>query len=220
MSSKHLENSRRGADQANDRFLNLLKTRGPRTAADFGQSFGITDEAARQQLVKLGNAGLVEAISEAKGVGRPAQVWQLTPAGHARFPDSHAELTVQLIKTIREELGEEALDKLIAAREKSTLTTYNAEVASAPDLAERVARLAAIRTAEGYMAEWQEDGEGFLLLENHCPICAAAAICQGFCRAELEIFQAVLGPDTSVRRTEHILAGARRCAYRITLTGM
>ena len=26
----------------------------------------------------------------------------------------------------------------------------------------------------------------------------------------------VLGPDVTVERTDHILAGARRCAYRIT----
>ncbi|MES2724598.1 MAG: MarR family transcriptional regulator, partial [Pseudomonadota bacterium] len=56
---------------------------------------------------------------------------------------------------------------------------------------------------------------GFLLVENHCPICAAAAACQGFCRAELMVFRAVLGPGVHIERTDHILAGARRCAYRI-----
>ena len=65
------------------------------------------------------------------------------------------------------------------------------------------------------MAEWRADAGGFLLLENHCPICAAATACQGFCRAELAVFRAVLGPDVTVDRTEHIPAGARRCAYRI-----
>jgi predicted ArsR family transcriptional regulator len=45
----------------------------------------------------------------------------------------------------------------------------------------------------------------------------AAAECQGFCRAELETFQEVLGPDASVERTEHIVQGDRRCAYRVSL---
>ncbi len=67
------------------------------------------------------------------------------------------------------------------------------------------------------MADWSPDpGGGFLFVENHCPICAAAAACQGFCRAELMVFRAVLGPDVAIERTDHILAGARRCAYRIT----
>ena len=45
---------------------------------------------------------------------------------------------------------------------------------------------------------------------------AAAAICQGFCRSELDAFRRILGPGCRVERTDHILAGARRCAYRIT----
>ena len=90
-------------------------------------------------------------------------------------------------------------------------------MASAETLEARVARLAEIRTAEGYMADWTSDpGGGFLLVENHCPICAAAAACQGFCRAELQVFREALGPGVKVERTDHILAGARRCAYRIT----
>jgi len=52
-------------------------------------------------------------------------------------------------------------------------------------------------------------------VENHCPICAAAATCQGFCRAERDVFSNVL--DARVERTEHILQGARRCAYVISL---
>ena len=67
------------------------------------------------------------------------------------------------------------------------------------------------------MAEWQtDDDDGYLLIENHCPICAAAALCQGFCRSELAIFQTVLGAQASIERIDHLLAGARRCAYRIT----
>jgi predicted ArsR family transcriptional regulator len=55
-----------------------------------------------------------------------------------------------------------------------------------------------------------------LLIENHCPICAAARACQNFCRAELEVFRQALGEGAEVTREEHLLLGARRCAYRIT----
>ena len=65
------------------------------------------------------------------------------------------------------------------------------------------------------MAEWRRDGDGFVLIENHCPICAAAAACQGLCRDELALFRRILGRDVRVDRIEHMLEGARRCAYRI-----
>jgi predicted ArsR family transcriptional regulator len=214
MSSIRLENTGRPAA---DRFLVLLKTRGPQTTADLGEAAGVTAEAARQQLSRLADDGLVVATSEPRGVGRPAQVWGLTEAGNARFPDAHAELTAQLIGTIRTQLGDEVLDRLIDARAAESRAAYSAALEGTADLGERVARLAEARTREGYMAESRAEGEGYLLVENHCPICVAATVCQGFCRAELDTFRQVLGPDASVERTEHIVNGDRRCAYRIAL---
>src|SRR6267154_2623857 len=67
------------------------------------------------------------------------------------------------------------------------------------------------------MAEFERQKDGsFLLIENHCPICAAAKTCQGFCRSELEQFQAAFGADVSVTRQEHLLSDGRRCDYQIT----
>jgi predicted ArsR family transcriptional regulator len=208
-----LENSRRPAGA--DRLLGLIKRRGPQRVADLGKALRITAEAARQQLLQLAAAGLVSSESEKRGVGRPSRLWGLTAAGHARFPDTHAELTVQLIEAVRGTLGEAALDRIIGGREKEMRRSYRAALEGAGTLAARGERLAEIRAREGYMAEWRKDGDGFLLVENHCPICAAAAACQGFCRSELTIFRDALGPNAAVERVEHVLAGARRCAYRV-----
>jgi radical SAM protein with 4Fe4S-binding SPASM domain len=221
MSSTDLENSESenpaGMKQSvAERLLLLLKTRGELQASDAGNILGTTGEAARQQFVKLAKEGLVEAKSISQGVGRPAQFWQLTALGHARFPNAHADLTVQLLTLIRSSLGDQALDTLIAGREEQTRDAYQQAMTGATTLEERLQRLTAIRTREGYMADWQQEEDGsFLLVENHCPICAAATTCQGFCRAEREVFSATL--EANVERTEHILQGARRCAYRIWL---
>jgi predicted ArsR family transcriptional regulator len=73
-----------------------------------------------------------------------------------------------------------------------------------------------VRTEEGYMAEVRSDKKGsYLLIENHCPICAAANACQGFCSTELDLFRSVLGQGVEVEREEHIVSGDRRCAYRV-----
>lgn len=97
-----------------------------------------------------------------------------------------------------------------------TRAAYEAAMLDCGSLRERVAALSDLRSAEGYMANWQEADDGsILLIENHCPICAAATSCQGFCRAELQVFRAVLGPSAQVERTEHIVDGGRRCTYII-----
>jgi len=204
---------------AADRLLGLIKRRGPQRARDLSRALGITAEAARQQVLQLREAGLVSSEAQKRGIGRPSHLWSLTAAGHARFPDTHAELTVQLIDAIRGTFGAGALDRVIRGRESEMRRAYRAALETARSLEARVAALAEIRAREGYMAEWRKDRDGFLLLENHCPICTAAAACQGLCRSELEIFRDALGPAAVVERIEHILAGARRCAYRITRAG-
>lgn len=198
-----------------NRILLLLKTEGPQLGAAVGEHLGISSEAARQQLTKLAEEGLTEPVAEpGSGRGRPKQLWQLTSAGHQTFPDGHAELTATLLTTLVGTLGEDALDAVISARETETVKRYREEI-SASDLAARVRQLATIRTREGYMADsWMEEDGSFMLVENHCPICAAAATCVGFCRSELETFRSIL--NAKVERAEHILAGARRCAYRIS----
>ena len=204
------------SEQSADRILRLLKLRGPQTAKDLAGRLGMTAEGARQHLAKLHAARLVAHSDAREAVGRPKRYWRLSAEGHGRFPDSHAQLTLELLNAVRGEFGDGGLERLIGARERQMLAAYQDRLAGQPDLAARVGALAAARSREGYMAEWREDGGGaFVLVENHCPICAAATVCQEFCRSELDIFRRVLGPGATVERTDHLLAGARRCAYRI-----
>lgn len=196
--------------------LYLLKTRGPQTAQQLSVLLELTSMGARRQLESAEEKGLVQFDDVADKVGRPSRRWSLTEAGHARFPDRHGELTVQLIEQVQTLFGDAGLDKLIQAREHSSEKHYQALLAGQAGLAQRVATLATARSAEGYMADTvaQQDGS-IALVENHCPICAAARQCQKFCRSELDLFQRVLGDGCTVERAEHVLAGARRCVYII-----
>ncbi|HKD66684.1 MAG TPA: hypothetical protein VKB84_07570, partial [Candidatus Binataceae bacterium] len=125
--------------------------------------------------------------------------------------------TVNLIGGIRAVFGETGLDRLIEARQKAAVMAYRQALESCSGLEDCVRTIARLRTEEGYMAEFGAEPDGsFLLIENHCPICAAAKTCQGFCRSELELFRAAFGAGTSVTRQEHLLSDGRRCVYRVT----
>ncbi|WP_232830586.1 metalloregulator ArsR/SmtB family transcription factor [Oceanicella sp. SM1341] len=215
-----MDNSAWSPRAPSERILMALKMQGALTSAQLGHRLETTGEAARQQLQKLAEDGLVAEERRASGRGRPAVWWHLTDKGHARFPDSHAALTVDILRSISEVLGDAARDKVIAAREATTRRLYEAEMTGCASLAARVAKLAELRSAEGYMAHAEacEDGS-LLLIENHCPICAAASHCQGFCRAEQAVFEAVLGEEAAVKRVEHIVSGGRRCTYVISPAG-
>ncbi|MCV2352098.1 helix-turn-helix transcriptional regulator [Paucibacter sp. Y2R2-4] len=201
-----------------DLMLEQLKRHGPQSATALAHACSITPMGAHKQLQLLLAQGLVVfGESSASGVGRPQRIWRLTAAGHGRFPDRHGDLSVQLIRQIKQTLGPQALDRLITAREEESLLLYQGRLAGLKGLAERVQTLAAMRLEEGYMARAEVDGErpgAYLLIEDHCPICAAATECQGFCRSELNLFQRCMGEQVKVSRAEHQLDRARRCAYR------
>ena len=112
--------------------------------------------------------------------------------------------------------GTEGLDRVLEG-ERPPTSRLRWRIESTASLHTQLDQLARVRTEEGYMAEVKPDGNsGFLFIENHCPICAAATACGGFCSTELELFRAVLGPKVAIERLDHIVSGGRRCAYRIT----
>lgn len=196
--------------------LDVLKTDGPQEAASLGNMLSLTAMAVRQHLYDLQEEGMVEAVPQPRPIGRPAKLWQLTEAARKHFPDAHADLAVDLIEAVRNSLGEAALDTLIAERSERQVEAYTARLRQKEGFKERLQELTNLRTEEGYMAALEETEDGYLLIENHCPICSAAATCTGICAMELQVFARSLGPGAEIERTDHILAGARRCAYRIT----
>jgi predicted ArsR family transcriptional regulator len=201
--------------------LALLKRAGPIAVDAAAQTLKLTPMAVRQHLKALHDEGLADSEAAPRARGRPARVWRATARADARFADAHSALAVELIGQMRKAFGETGVDRLLALRTAEQEALYRASFGRARTLDARLERLAEIRTREGYMAEVRrEDGTGaWLLVENHCPVCAAARVCSGLCREELALFERVLDGAARVERISHALAGAGRCVYRITPVG-
>src|SRR5215217_4511717 len=105
------------AEQLSDakrRIIERLKRVESATAPELAVSFGLTDTAVRQHLEALEAVGLVErSPTTPAGRGRPPVAWRLRPIATSLFPDRHAELTVELISSIRDALGERGLAKVL-----------------------------------------------------------------------------------------------------------
>ena len=198
--------------------LALLKRKAPVSADSLAAELGITGMAVRQHLAALEARRLATYALKPQRRGRPVKLWRPTAGADAHFADSHAALTADLIAQMRKAFGEKGLDRLLAMRTAEQERAYGARMKAAQSLDAKLRILAGVRSAEGYMAEVRRDREsgGRLFLENHCPICVAARACQGLCREELALFQRVLGKKVKIERLSHIVAGAGRCAYRIT----
>jgi predicted ArsR family transcriptional regulator len=196
--------------------VRLLKQEGAMDSAAMARRLKVTPMAVRQHLYELQAEKLVTADERKVPLGRPAKHWQLTREADRLFPDAYAELSVALIGAMQQTLGSDGMQRVLDARFDQLRSAYRRRIDAAAPIAVKLKELARIRTEEGYMAEIRRDGDAYLFIENHCPICAAANSCQGLCLSELELFQSVLGPAAHIERTEHIVAGNRRCVYRIS----
>lgn len=197
------------------KILHLIKKQGDITAAQISQQIEMTSMGARQHLETLETRGYIKHLFKKAGRGRPKKYWQISNKGQSQFPDGHAHLIVNLLDLMKDQFGTKAVDRLIISRESDMLQVYETALDPIPMLADKLDQLAKIRTTEGYMAHIEETHNGWLLIEDHCPICSAASQCQQFCRSEKKIFESVL--QANVVRTDYILQGDRRCCYEISV---
>jgi len=199
-----------------EQILHHLKMAGPQEAAVLAENFGLTAMAIRQHLYDLEKSGEISHTTQPRPKGRPAKVWHLTEKSNSHFANSHADLALGLISSVKTAFGEEGMEKLLDIRFHEQVDDYSRRLKDSQNLEERLENLALIRTKEGYMADVLDGPEDqYLFVENHCPVCQVAKTCSGICARELEVFKEIMGDDISVERTEHITQGARRCAYAV-----
>lgn len=210
------------SSKVKDAILRLLKMQGAQTAAELAEQLDVSPMAVRQHLQSWQAEGWVTYREEKRSMGRPVKLWQLTEQSARRFPDSHADLMVDLLRGVESVFGSDGLERLVCDRSQRQIQHYQAQIAekvAGADWRDRLQAIAQLRSQEGYMAEaLPQSDKTWLLIENHCPIYAAAQTCQGFCSAELEVFRTLLGEDISIERIEHLMGGDRRCAYQISAT--
>lgn len=200
---------------SSERILMLLKMRGEATALLISEELDITKEGARKHLLNLSETGLVKTTVKSEGVGRPSTYYSLTDKGLSRFPDTHADITVQILRSVKKLLGDNALDLLIRDREKMVYERYEKQMEGSETIEQKLEVLSKKRSEEGYIAEWKKEDDAWYLIENHCPICAAATECQGFCRSELHNFKQLIGSEYELERVEYIIENGNRCVYKI-----
>jgi len=203
------------------KILERLKKRGPQSVRILASQLKMTTMGVRQHLADLQIKGLIKQTDEARQTrGRPVHLWKLTAKGHQQFPNSHEQVTVELIATLQAELGLTQLNKLVDTRSQRVQSRYEQALAkSGPALEDKVRTLTELLDQDGFMTEVRLLPDGWLLIENHCPVCAAAEKCRQFCQSELDMFRSLLANYAAVERTDYLFDGGRRCAYKIIING-
>lgn len=193
--------------------LTMLKTSGPLHVGEMARRLGVTEMAVRRHLHTLERDALIESSLVRQPMGRPMHVYRLTEAADELFPKNYGVLALDLLMELSEDEGEERVDRLFEKRRDKLLSKYAKSMEGKP-LEAKVAALADIQNANGYMAEWRQGAEGeFVLQEANCPIAQVARQFNQACQCELQLFQRLLEAD--VERTECLAKGGGKCVYVI-----
>jgi predicted ArsR family transcriptional regulator len=197
--------------------LYAVRRRGEATSEQVAEQLDITVSGARQHLSALTRDGLVEASelpSAGTKRGRRTLMYAATDEADAYFPKAYGELTNELLGYVAD-TDRALLDELFAKRREARIANAQIRLASKRTLGAKVAELTRILDEDGYLASWEKAEPGvFRIVEHNCAIWAVAERYGQACTSELEFIRTVLdGAD--VERVQHMVAGARRCAYEV-----
>ena len=196
--------------------LVTLKQKGCATIAQLAEALDLTGEAVRQQLLQLQREGWIKPkvmrSPERGRTGRPATSYVLTAAGDHLFPKHYDALNVAMVDAVVEELGEDALKKVLAhvAAEKVSQT-------------EPSMRGLPLETRMHQLKDWYLDGDpymdveevpdGFRLIERNCPFINTAMQRPSLCSISVNAMSNLLG--VRVIREEKFQNGDGRCVFRV-----
>jgi len=195
--------------------LYYLKQNGPATVADFSSHMQMTGEAVRQHLLQLIQDRYIQRQSErvpAAGAGRPSLTYSLTVEGEHLFPKSYDGLTLELIDTVMEELGEDSLNQVLASMTESRVQQWEYRLRGL-SLSERAAALKDIYMKNDSFIEMEQNGEEILLIERNCPFASVAMKRPTLCSVTVNMLTRLLGHQ--VVRKETFQNGDGRCVFSI-----
>jgi predicted ArsR family transcriptional regulator len=177
---------------------------------ELAAALGITDNAVRTHIAALERDGLVrQAGTQRSTGGKPARLYELTPAAEELFPKAYALVLAELVATVREEGGEEAAIDLLR-RVGHRLGARG--VRSGDEAAARVAAAAAMLESIGGSVEVTDREGGWTIQASGCPLSRVVAEDPRVCTLAQSLVEAVTG-----RRVVEFCdrSGRPRCAFRV-----
>jgi predicted ArsR family transcriptional regulator len=198
--------------------LFAVRRLGEASVDEVAEGLAMTTSGARQHLVALLDAELVDAteVPRASGTrGRPHLAYHVTERADALFPKAYGALTNELLGYLDDE-DPAVVERLFARRRAARVAAAQERLASKRSLKARVDEVARILDDDGYLATSSSAGRGrYRVTEHNCAIAAVAQRYGQACSSEIDFLRTVL-PDAEVVRTHHMASGDWHCGYDIT----
>jgi predicted ArsR family transcriptional regulator len=192
--------------------LMALKQNGSETIASLVSKLKISNEGVRLHLVQLERDGLIERHTERSGPGggRPAIKVCLTSKGETLFPKQYNALTVELIDTVADQLGLDAVKKVLSTMIDARVREWAWRLEGL-SLEDRVAALKDLYMMDDQYMEIENSNETFRLIERNCPFYDVAIQRPILCNVTLSTLSRLLG--CKVEREKSFQNGDGCCVF-------
>lgn len=197
--------------------LEILKERDGATVAELAECLNMAPVSVRHHLDILQGDNLicVDRLERKGHVGRPQQVYALTPDANTHFPDNFAALAAGLVRQLKLVLPPDQVECAFRAMAHEFAGPVGSELAQM-DLETRLARVADFLNERGYLARWEQDAEnpgGYLLHKCNCPYSGVSDEHNELCLMDQALINELVGQPC--QRIQSIAASERCCTYRI-----
>jgi predicted ArsR family transcriptional regulator len=196
-----------------EKIIMLLKKHGPMPIEELSKELNITSMGIRQHLLSLERRGLIDYVTNKKGIGRPAFLYKLTQNADSLFPKAYHTFIIDTLKDIETNEGREKVDELFKWRRMRLIKDTRDLLSDKKDLDEKVEGLKDMLESKGYIVELDENENSYILKEFNCPIFQVASVYNEACKHELQFYKEVLGKE--VKRQECMTDGNISCTYNI-----
>jgi predicted ArsR family transcriptional regulator len=201
------------------KILEYLKEHGEATIDDLASMLGrLTTVTVRHHLDILRGEGLVgePLVRHRNTPGRPQFVYSLTAKASDEFPKNYCDLAAKLLEEVKAVTPPHGVN-LIFEGVANRLSATAPKLVPGEPVAERLERAVTFLNDQGYVASWEQTGEGYLLHTCNCPYEGLAKQNPELCSMDLTLASNLLGG--SVQRVSRVVYGASSCTYRFASPG-
>ena len=198
-----------------DRILQSLLRHPRSTINDLAGAVGINPISVRHHLTNLQVEGLVAAEEERHGVGRPRLVYLLTEDGLERFPTRYLRLTTRLLSQMKETFTGPVVGELFTQVANDLAAQHEGDFKDMT-VEQRLETLQELLADEGFIVEWEKQGQNYLIHEITCPYLQIGQSHPEVCTVDQTLISRMLA--VPAEKVECILSGSAHCTYVVNFS--
>jgi predicted ArsR family transcriptional regulator len=199
--------------------LQILKESEGSTVAELAEKLGMAPVSVRHHLDILQGDNLicVERVERKGYVGRPQQVYALTPEASDYFPNNFAALAGNLARQLKQVLPPEQVRCAFRAMAHEIAGELDPRQLQDAPLETRLERVTEFLNERGYLAHWEsataDPEDGYLLHKCNCPYAGVSAEHRELCLMDQALIDELVGQPCV--RTHSMIENDHCCTYRI-----